>query len=195
MSTLKIVLFFIFITLFLLFIKMLKSKKTKQKTKSERKKLLKKMGDLYEKQIGLDFEKKGHLVIYNGFIKGYQDKGVDIIALSTKNVKLIQCKNWQKKAMTLKELEMIFNKLERYTLDFYDISHQEINQHLKIKKSNKEITSILDKTKSKKQTLQKTLYLSSEKVVDLEMGKAIVMIKENVFKYRDMQIVIQEIEA
>jgi hypothetical protein len=35
---------------------------------------LKEKGDRYEKYIGGEFEKKGDLVIYNGYIRGYNDK-------------------------------------------------------------------------------------------------------------------------
>ena len=43
----------------------------------------KQKGDKYEKFIGKKFEEKGDLVIYNGFINGYADQGVDIICIST----------------------------------------------------------------------------------------------------------------
>ena len=51
-------------------------------TKTEEKKdPLKEKGDNYERFIGRKFEEKGELVIYNGFIRGYKDKGVDIISI------------------------------------------------------------------------------------------------------------------
>ena len=54
------------------------------KTKTVKPDPFKEKGDLYEKFIGQAFEKKGELVIYNGFIYGYDDKGVDIISISLK---------------------------------------------------------------------------------------------------------------
>ncbi len=43
----------------------------------------KEKGDSYEKYIGKKLENKGQLVIYNGLIHGYDDKGVDIISISS----------------------------------------------------------------------------------------------------------------
>jgi hypothetical protein len=56
---------------------------------------LKEKGDRYEKYIGSEFEKKGDLVVYNGFIRGYKDQGVDIVSIrpACKTINLVQCKN------------------------------------------------------------------------------------------------------
>ena len=58
--------------------------------------LLKAKGDRYESAVGLGYEVRGDLVIYNGFIKGMKDEGVDIVAISSKqkSIHLVQCKNW-----------------------------------------------------------------------------------------------------
>ena len=42
---------------------------------------LKMKGDAYEKFIGKKLEEKDELVIYNGLIRGMEDRGVDIISL------------------------------------------------------------------------------------------------------------------
>ena len=79
------------------------------------------MGEEYEKYIGLQFEKKGDFVIYNGLIYGIEDKGVDIITISEneKYINLIQCKNWKNKKMTLDDLELVYLKLEKYKSRFF----------------------------------------------------------------------------
>ena len=46
---------------------------------------LKIMGDNFERLIGLNFEIKNEVVIYNGFIRGIMDEGVDIISISLEN--------------------------------------------------------------------------------------------------------------
>ena len=40
--------------------------------------------------------------------------------------------------------------------------------------------------------IRKTLYVSSDKVMDLNIGEFLTMINPNIFKYLDMKIVIQE---
>ena len=59
---------------------------------------LKEMGDVYEKEIGKEFESKGDFVIYNGLIRGVADGGVDLIIISpdSQSINFVQCKNWQK---------------------------------------------------------------------------------------------------
>ncbi len=168
----------------------------KNKKVAEEEDFLKKMGDEYERYIGIKFEEKGDLVIYNGFIKAYKDNGVDVITISptSKIINLIQCKNWRKKAIKIEDIETIFAKLDRYSFDFYDVKMSEINTHLKIKKDAAIIANILRDTKINPQnyTIRKTLYASSEKVVDLEVGKHLKMINKNIFRYEDMKVVFVE---
>jgi len=156
---------------------------------------LKSMGDKYERHIGLKFEEKGDLVIYNGFIKGYKDKGIDIISISQdlKVINLIQCKNWQRKPMTLEDIKTIFYKIDRYKLDFYNITSYKINTHLKHKKDEQQIRDIISNIKrdSKNYSIRKTLYLSSDKVVDINIGKHLTMLNKNIYKYEDMKIVVE----
>ena len=152
---------------------------------------LKEKGDMYEKFVGKKFEKKGELVIYNGFINGYADKGVDVISISSreKSINLIQCKNWTKKPMLFEDIKTICKKLDEYNIkDIPKDSHQ-IYQHLQIKKDELEISSILDK-KIDDYVVRKTLYIASDKVMDSNIKKHLKMIKPNIFRYRDMKIVI-----
>ena len=75
-----------------------KPKKLPIKKELSKENSLKEQGDAYERFIGKQFEEKGYLVIYNGFICGFDDGGVDLVAISAdaKILYLIQCKNWQK---------------------------------------------------------------------------------------------------
>jgi len=158
---------------------------------------LKEKGDRYEKFIGSKFEEKSGLVIYNGFIRGYEDKGVDIIYISdSKNeINLIQCKNWTKKDMTLDHIKDIYLKIAKYDFDFVNLSLFKIQKHLQKYKTIEEIKEILKNIDIDLANIRKTLYISSDKVVDLEIGKYLTMIKENIFKYKDMKIVLIKDES
>ena len=86
---------------------------------------LKAKGDRYEAAIGLAYETKGDLVIYNGFIKGMKDKGVDIVAISTKQkrIHLIQCKNWVNRQISPENLDDIYTKLDQYKPYGYSVNN------------------------------------------------------------------------
>jgi hypothetical protein len=86
------------------------------------------------------------LVIYNGFIKGYNDQGVDIIVISpkTKSVNLVQCKNWKTKLFTLDQIQNIYSNLEQYNIGHYmDMECDDINYYLEKPQDNKTILTIL----------------------------------------------------
>lgn len=155
---------------------------------------LKEKGDAYERFIGGKFEDKGDLVIYNGFIKGYEDQGVDIITISTatKTINLIQCKNWTKMRMSLEHMQDIYAKLDNYNFDCLRLPSYKVCAYQKTFSDDK-IHSILAKTKKKlsKFTVRKTLYIASEKVVELEIGAYLTMTSPTIFKYKDMKIVMK----
>jgi len=155
---------------------------------------LKEKGNRYEKFIGKIFEKKGELVIYNGFIHGYKDEGVDIISISlkSKSINLIQCKNWTKKPMMMDDIKNIYEKLNSYNIKHITKNSNTISKHLQIKKSPKEIQLMFSKIDRDSYTVRKTLYASSNKVMDLNIGKHIKLIQTNIFRYKDMKIVIKE---
>ena len=56
-----------------------------------------KIGELYERQIRYQYEKKGWRVIPYGIIKRKGDLGRDLICIKKKQVLIIQAKNWSKK--------------------------------------------------------------------------------------------------
>jgi len=193
-------LFFIFVA-FLLYVFLKKSSSTNKQRKKYTSKTsfnpLKDKGDKYEKFIGSKFEDKGNLVIYNGFIKGYKDKGIDVISISNidKTINLIQCKNWTKKPLLLDDIKKIYTKLDNYNLDFVYLNTHDINTYLVNKKDIKIIENLLFDIKQNynKYTIRKTLYLGSDKVIDLNIGEHLQMLKSNIFKYYDMKIVIKKL--
>jgi hypothetical protein len=158
--------------------------------------LLKAKGDRYERYIGDRFEEKGDLVIYNGFIRAYADGGVDIASISpdSKTVNLIQCKHWSLKTLELDHIETIYEKLNTHNLDFLWLDSEQIFKQLSIKKTTDEIEAILVATRIGKLNLpvRKTLYISSDKVVNLAIGEHLKMIQPNIFRYRDMKIVVEK---
>jgi uncharacterized protein with gpF-like domain len=173
-----------------------KQQKRYKQTHKKEESFTKKFGDDYEKYIGKKFEDKGDVVIYNGFLKGYEDMGVDIIAISeqAKTIDLIQCKNWVKKEMVLDDIKNIHNKLSVYDLDFFDLGSCDINEHLTKKHNEVFINNLLSSIKYNQQSykVRKILYASSDRVIDLEIGKFLTYIKPNIFKFEDMKIVIHK---
>lgn len=159
---------------------------------------LKEKGDRYERFIGKQFEDKGEIVIYNGFIQGYEDDGVDVASISTENktINLIQCKNWTNRALTLQDIQTIYDKLQAHRFDFLVLSATSIQNFQNKKTDISKIRQTLLETKQNLQeyTIRKTLYISSEKVVNLEIGKFLTMIKPNIFRYEDMKIVVVKIQ-
>ena len=151
---------------------------------------LKMKGDAYEKFIGKKLEEKGELVIYNGLIRGMEDRGVDIISLSSREevINLIQCKNWTHMKMELSHIKEIYIKLTLYTLDFHQLDAQTINTYLHSKKEKNEIDATIDEARHYGK-IRKTLYVASENVINPEIGKHLKMIKPNIFRYENMKIV------
>jgi len=156
---------------------------------------LKEMGDNYERFIGAEFEKKGDLVIYNGFIKGYEDQGVDLVSISenSKTINLIQCKNWTKMRMSLSHMENVYSKLNNYNFDCLSFpSYQVDDYRIKHSKNDNTYAMLLKaKTELPEFTIRKTLFIASEKVVDLEVGPYLTMMTPTIFRYKDMKIVMK----
>jgi hypothetical protein len=168
------------------------TKSTQTKKAAQEKDPLKEKGDQYERYIGQQFEDKGALVIYNGFIKGYEDQGVDIISISTKpkEINLVQCKNWMVMRMSLEHVKDIYAKLERYDFDCFQLKSYEIAEHTKYPDTHKTMQSVKQDLKSF--TIRKTLYVASDKVIELEIGPYLTMMSPTIFRYKDMKIVMKE---
>ncbi len=158
-------------------------------TRYQEDKYLKSRGEKYERFIGKEYEQRDDLVIYNGLIKGNQDRGVDIvsISLSTQNIKIIQCKNWRKKQLQLEDIIKIYNKLNLYTIDFYYLDTSTINSHLH---TPQELCQITDTIKQiDKFKLTKILHLTSIQTIDVHI-KELKQTTPNSFKYQDMEIIV-----
>lgn len=69
-----------------------KTYKTNYKTANQ---IKKELGDKYELQIGEYFKSLNFKIYYNGINNGKKDGGIDIIAWSSNQVLLIQCKNYK----------------------------------------------------------------------------------------------------
>ena len=73
----------------------------------------KKKGDDYEYYIKKFYENEGFKVFPNGYIKGFKDDGIDLVAHKGKETILIQCKNWKSKA-ELKNITKFYNDCKNY---------------------------------------------------------------------------------
>ncbi len=161
---------------------------------------LKAMGDKYERYIGEKLEEKGEVVIYNGFIMGHSDQGVDLISISPahKTINLIQCKNWKKMNMGVEVFDDVYNKLSNYFSDYvtsyFSFQPSIINSHASKPYDEGLLKNLMTDIKNSPEdyTIRKTLYASSEHVVDLEVGRHVEMIKPNIFRYKEMKIVFTD---
>jgi len=172
--------------------------KNNYKQDTRHKSINQKKGDAYEKYIGKKFEEKDNIVIYNGFIKGYEDKGIDIIVLSKEHkvINLVQCKNWTRKPMILDDIKNIYYKLNVHydNLDLYYLPTSEIYKHTQDDNlSFLELDDTLNDLRTNIDTyvIRKTLYVASENVIDLKIGKHLTMMQKNIYRYLEMKIVIE----
>ena len=156
---------------------------------------LKARGDAYELFIGRQFELNGDLVIYNGFLRGYGDNGVDLIVISRRNrsVNLVQCKHWRRFSITVERVAEVYDKLSRYQPDYHELDSESINFYLAITRPAREIRQWLEESRSF--ILRKTLYIASERVVELTLGEHLTMTGENIFRYKDMKMVVKGMEG
>ena len=170
--------------------------KSKNFQHTQSKKHLKRKGDIYELFIGNQFEVKGELVIYNGFIRGYEDGGVDVASISPANrtINLIQCKNWENRPLKLRDVQEIYRKLHEHPFDFLDLSAKDIYSFQSQKFDIGTIQQTINDTKKNLDhyTIRKTLYITSDKVVEPEIGKHLTMLQQNIFRYKDMKIVVKQ---
>jgi len=170
--------------------------KSKNFRHTQSNKRLKKKGDIYELFIGNQFEEKGELVIYNGFMQGYKDGGVDVASISQQNrtINLIQCKNWENRALKLHDVQEIYRKLHEHPFDFLDLAANDICSFQTKQFDIDTIQHIINDAKKNlnHHTILKTLYIASDKVVEPEIGKHLTMLKPNIFRYKDMKIVVKQ---
>lgn len=154
---------------------------------------LKARGDGYELHIGRMFERKGDLVIYNGLLRGYDDQGVDLIVISKndQSVNLVQCKHWKRYEFTTEHLLKIYNKLSRYRRDYAELQPEAISHYLALSFTHDEIKKRIQL--SAQYPLRKTLYLASNKVMTVDVHSQLTPLRDNIYRHKDMKIVISEI--
>ena len=152
-------------------------------------------------------------MIYNGFIKGMKDEGVDIVAISSKqkSIHLVQCKNWDNRQISSEELDDIYNKLDQYIPYEYSVDNIQSAltflqkpQNLKIKNRLVDVSiegikpefqnfrNIVNSAYKDNYPIYKVLYIP--KVGSLDKSAIDLSIKNNTTKnrlsYKDMSIVI-----
>lgn len=74
------------------------------------------LGDAYESYVGKRYEDRGYIVKYNGFEKGVEDGGIDLIAIKPDEIVFIQCKNWSKgrKRVNMQMVKAFETDVSRY---------------------------------------------------------------------------------
>ncbi len=140
--------------------------------------------------------------MYNGFIRGYEDKGMDLIVVSPKEkaINLVQCKYWVRKEITLDDVVNIYNKLDVHynNLDLFYLSNSEVYNHLQMQNMDMlDVDRIMNDLRDNiaNYTMRKSLYAASEKVVNLAIGEHLKMIKPNIFRYKEMKVVFSGAEV
>jgi hypothetical protein len=99
--------------------------------------------------------------------------------------------------MSLEHISSVFNKLTEFSFSSLDLPSEVIRGYLSLPYTNKEVDGILTDAKKglANYKVGKTLYLASEKVVELEVGPHLAMMSANIFKYKDMKIVMKDISV
>lgn len=150
------------------------------------------MGLDYELQIGKQLLSQGYFVIHSGLIDGCSDGGVDLIAIDRqrREILLVQCKNWQKRPLTLERLEELYQKLCRYPLDLNRFTQSQLasTQLAQVGEDTLLWLAEVQRTLPSWQR-RKALYISSEKVVDLTIGQHLYMHANHIFRYKDLKMV------
>ena len=76
------------------------------------------IGRDYEMYVGYKLENKGYKVQYTGIIENLEDMGRDLIATNSKQILIIQCKNWsQEKTIHEKHIFQLYGTVVLYKLD------------------------------------------------------------------------------
>lgn len=100
----------IIISLFIIFVIALIKETIKEK---EINKWKKKKGNKYEYYIKEKFKKHGYKVYPKGYLEGFYDEGIDLIAYRKNLVVLIQCKNWKNEAK-IDDLKKFYTDCKKY---------------------------------------------------------------------------------
>jgi len=84
-------------------------------------------GFLYEKYVGLYYEKLGYKVIYNGLIKGLLDGGIDLIIENENEKFFLQCKYMLKSKISKSKINNIMYNASRLLVQEYEITGKKVN--------------------------------------------------------------------
>ncbi|BDY12392.1 hypothetical protein HCR_07040 [Hydrogenimonas cancrithermarum] len=150
-------------------------------------------GKNYELFIGLHHEKNGGLVIYNGQIRGFEDKGVDLVYISPKNrtLDLVQCKHWDS-PMERDLLPNVYKKLSAYDFDFVNLDASIIVEKLQIATGLPFVEKALNEFRENKGSykVRKIFYIARGWTATF-LGGSTHETGKGIYCYKDMKIVVQ----
>jgi hypothetical protein len=126
-------------------------------------------------------------------IRGYEDQGIDLVIISKRHqtVHLVQCKHWKRYLFTAEHLTKIYDKLNAYLPDYEDLSSEKIAHYLSVEHPLQDIQTFIKNTQG--YTVRKTLYLSSSQVIQPEVFAVVEPIKDNIYRYQDMKLVVHKL--
>jgi len=104
-------------------------------------------GFLYEKYIGMYYEKLGYTVIYNGLNKGMFDGGIDLIVKNENEKFFLQCKYMLNSKIAKSKINNIMYNTSKLLIDEYKITNKKVN-FLIIVPSKKQSLSLTRKSKN-----------------------------------------------
>ena len=151
-------------------------------------------GEKYIKYIGKKLEGKGDVVIYDRFIEWPHEKGIDLmsISVSTKRINLVLCEDWN--PYDFAQLETFYNKLANYSVSEMRKEIQSIHEHLQIPLKYDVIQDTLETMQNEQFKIHKTLYLNTDEIVNQSNEKEFKKLKDNIFRYKDMKIVLKKLK-
>jgi hypothetical protein len=150
----------------------------------------KEVGDTYEKYIGKRYEDNGYLVVYNGFIRGMSDSGVDLVAISLTNPTrhIIQCKNYAKTLLDIDVADEILKNLKFYLSDYLKLTPAEINYYLDEDLPDTEVIEHV--IRSFRYNSKYILFIPHFDVISEPLKERLEMVSTNRYSYGELLIVI-----
>ena len=150
----------------------------------------KEIGDNYENHIGQRYKDNEYLVIYNGYIRGWEDRGIDLIAISlSKPVRhIIQCKNYDKTTLDIELADKILKNLKFHHNDYLRLKPAEINYYLDDELKGTELIEHV--VRSSEYNAKLILYIPYFRVISNPLKKRLKMITSNRYYYGELLIVI-----
>ena len=133
------------------------------------------------------------MVIYDRFIEWPDEKGIDIISisLSAKTINIVLCEECN--LHDIDQLKTFYTQLEKYSVTEMRKEVETIQKHLQIHKKEDAIKGVLRVVAKEKFDIRKTLYLNTDKAINLPNKKDLKKLKENIYRYKDMKIVLKKL--